>query len=153
MQAHGLGLLRFGLGLVFIWFGAPKLVPGLSPAEDLVVATLPCFDRHWCVPLLGLGEVLIGLCLLYRPWIRVGLFLMAGQIEERPVVEDGQVVPRKTLHIRWSYDERIDDGLTSRFGIESVKRALENPREYLGCLAEDGNDARPLGAGAGMPEA
>jgi hypothetical protein len=48
------------------------------------------------------------------------------------------------MHIRWSYDERIDDGLSARFGIDSAKHALEHPFEYFGCLAEDGSDARPL---------
>jgi len=77
-------------------------------------------------------------------WGTCSLFLMAGRIEERPVVEDGQVVVRKTLHLRYSYDERIDDGLSSSYGMAAVKRVLENPRESLGCLAEDGSDASPL---------
>jgi hypothetical protein len=77
-------------------------------------------------------------------WGNCPLFLMAGKVEERPVVHDGAVVARKQLHVRWSYDERIEDGLTASFGIESVIRALEHPYEYFGCLAEDGSDARPL---------
>ena len=76
------------------------------------------------------------------------MFMMTGKIEDRPAVVDGQVVVRKTLHIRWSYDERIDDGLNARFGINAVHRALENPFEYFGCLAHDGSDRRPLDAGA-----
>ena len=63
-------------------------------------------------------------------------------------VEAGQVVVRPTLHIRWSYDERIDDGLNARFGIDSALRALEHPFEYFGCIAEDGSDRHPLGAAA-----
>ena len=59
------------------------------------------------------------------------LFLMVGKIEDRPVVEDGKVVPRKTLHLRWSYDERIDDGLTSKYGMQTVREALEDPDKYL----------------------
>ena len=59
------------------------------------------------------------------------LFLMVGRIEDRPVVEDGKVVPRKTLHLRWSYDERIDDGLTSKYGMKTVREALEDPDKYL----------------------
>ncbi|MFH1132198.1 MAG: 2-oxo acid dehydrogenase subunit E2, partial [Pseudomonadota bacterium] len=79
-------------------------------------------------------------------WGNSALFMMVGKIEDRPVVVDGKVVPQKTLHIRWSYDERIDDGLTSRFGIEAVKNALEDPFFYFGCIKEDGSDARPLKA-------
>ncbi|TFH22442.1 MAG: hypothetical protein E4H03_08410 [Myxococcales bacterium] len=77
-------------------------------------------------------------------WGNCPLFMMAGKVEERPVVRDGAVVVRKQLHIRWSYDERIDDGLNARFGIDSVVRALEHPYEFFGCLADDGSDARPL---------
>lgn len=40
MARHGIAFLRVALGVVFVWFGALKLVPGLSPAEDLVVATV-----------------------------------------------------------------------------------------------------------------
>jgi hypothetical protein len=77
-------------------------------------------------------------------WGNCPLFMMVGKVEERPVVRNGEIVVQKTMHIRWSYDERIDDGLSARFGIDSVKRALEHPFEYLGCLADDGSDARPL---------
>ncbi|MEE2961981.1 MAG: 2-oxo acid dehydrogenase subunit E2 [Myxococcota bacterium] len=60
------------------------------------------------------------------------LFLMVGQIEDRPVVKGDKVVPEKTLHLRWTYDERIDDGLTSKYGMASYRNALENPDEYFG---------------------
>lgn len=77
-------------------------------------------------------------------WGHCPLFMMAGKIELRPVVVDGAIELRRQLHIRWSYDERIDDGLTAGMGIAAVKKALENPYEYLGCLAADHSDARPL---------
>ena len=64
-------------------------------------------------------------------WGTCPLFMMVGKIEERAVVVDGEVVARPMLHIRWSYDERIDDGLTSKSGIDAVVRALENPEKYL----------------------
>lgn len=77
-------------------------------------------------------------------WGHCPLFMMAGKIAERPVIEDGKIVLRRQLHVRWTYDERIDDGLNAGMGIAAVKRALEHPFEYLGCLAADGSDARPL---------
>ena len=60
-------------------------------------------------------------------WGNCPLFMMAGAIEERPVVVDGKLSTEKILPIRWTYDERIDDGLTASRGIESVKNALEDP--------------------------
>ncbi len=62
------------------------------------------------------------------------LFMMVGQIEERAVVVDGKVVAQRVLPIRWSYDERIDDGLTSKYGMASVREALENPDQVFGAL-------------------
>lgn len=72
------------------------------------------------------------------------LFIMLGQIEARPTVVDGEVKPVNTLHIRFSYDERIADGLTARDGIESVARVLSDPARWLNCAKEDGSDDRPL---------
>lgn len=82
-------------------------------------------------------------------WGNCPLFVTAGAIADRPVVEVGddgesEIAVRKTLHLRITYDERIDDGLSARFGIAVLRAVLENPREYLGCLAADGSDARPL---------
>jgi hypothetical protein len=82
-------------------------------------------------------------------WGTCPLFVMVGQTEQRPVVvtdENGvsTVVPQRTLHLRFSYDERIEDGLTAGHGIASMVQALENPRKSLGCLAEDGSDQVPL---------
>lgn len=80
LERHADAALRLGLGLVFVWFGAPKLVPGLSPAEELVRSTVPCCDPRWFVPLLGAVEVLIGLCFWNRRWLRLGLVVMAGHM-------------------------------------------------------------------------
>lgn len=77
-------------------------------------------------------------------WGTCPLFMMAGKLEERAIVENGEVVVRTVLPIRWSFDERVDDGLNARFGIDSCNRALENPFEYFGCLQDDGSDAVPL---------
>ena len=77
-------------------------------------------------------------------WGTSSLFVMVGQIEERPVVVDGEVVIKKFLPTRYSYDERIDDGLSAAYGMQTLKRVLENPAEELGCLADDGSDTRPM---------
>jgi hypothetical protein len=38
----GVPMLRIGLGLVFLWFGALKFFPDLSPAQDLATRTATC---------------------------------------------------------------------------------------------------------------
>ena len=78
MARHGVRMLRIAIGLVFVWFGALKWVPGLSPAEDLVLATVPFGD--WVLPVLATWEVAIGALLLYRPTVRAALLLLAVQM-------------------------------------------------------------------------
>lgn len=72
-------ILRGAVAIVFIWFGALKIFE-VSPAGDLVAATVYLVPADLFVPILGVWEVLIGLCLLYRPLIRVGLFLLFFQL-------------------------------------------------------------------------
>ena len=55
--------LRISLGLVFIWFGALKVVD-LSPVSDLVIGSIPVTDSSLFVPLLGGFEVVLGLGLI-----------------------------------------------------------------------------------------
>ena len=72
------------------------------------------------------------------------LFIMFGRVELAPMVVDGEVVVRPRLPIRFSFDERIDDGLNARFGIEKIREVLHDPERWLGCLADDGSDALPM---------
>ena len=79
MARWSLPVLRFGLGVVFVWFGALKVL-GISPAGELVAATVYFVPAELFVPVLGVWEVLIGLCLLYRPLIRLGILLLFLQM-------------------------------------------------------------------------
>lgn len=72
------------------------------------------------------------------------LFCMVGKINEELRMEDGQVVSVPVLHLRYSYDERIDDGLTGRNGIRAMVRVLADPARWLGCIEDDGSDTQHL---------
>jgi uncharacterized membrane protein YkgB len=61
MAEYSLTFLRLGLGIIFVWFGALKLFPGLSPAESLVRNTIYFFNPDFFLPILALWEVLIGI--------------------------------------------------------------------------------------------
>ncbi|WP_371635305.1 hypothetical protein OHB11_08545 [Streptomyces zaomyceticus] len=63
LHQYGLGMLRAGLGGVFVWFGVLKVI-GLSPAAVLVVDVLPFPAGGWFVPALGWAEVALGLWLM-----------------------------------------------------------------------------------------
>ena len=79
MDRLGVPTLRIALGVVFIWFGGLKVIGG-SPAAELVASTVYLVPPELFVPILGVWEVLIGLCLLYRPLIRVGILLLFLQM-------------------------------------------------------------------------
>ena len=82
-------------------------------------------------------------------WGNCPLFMMVGAVVDEPVVQDGALQVGRVLTIRWTYDERIADGLTARHGIDRVVEILENPRLHFGCLGDD--DAVPLDGGAALP--
>jgi uncharacterized membrane protein YkgB len=79
MNAIGVPFLRVGIGVVFIWFGGLKVV-GLSPAEDLLAATVYWWTPEIIVPVIGYWEVLIGVFFLIPPLTRVAIFLLAPQM-------------------------------------------------------------------------
>ena len=69
--------LRVSLAVVFIWFGALKVLD-VTPVGDLVARTVYWFDPDWVVPILGLFEIIVGLGLLFKVALRavLGLFLL-----------------------------------------------------------------------------
>jgi uncharacterized membrane protein YkgB len=80
MARYGLLVLRVGLGVVFFWFGALKLVPDLSPAEPLVRDTTYFVDPDWFIPVLALWEMAIGLGLIFGIFMRITLLLLFLQM-------------------------------------------------------------------------
>ena len=53
--------------------------------------------------------------------------LAIGAVTDRPVVENGQVVPGKTMKMTLSVDHRILYGADGAQFLAEVKRLLENP--------------------------
>jgi len=80
MARYGLTILRIGLGVVFFWFGALKLVPGLNPAEALVRSTIYFVDPDIFQPVLAIWEMLIGIGLLTGRYLRLTLLLLFAQM-------------------------------------------------------------------------
>ena len=79
MDKYGRFLLRISLAIIFIWFGALKPL-GISPAAELVRRTVYWFPPETFIPILGWWEVAIGVCLLFRPLIRIAIFLLFLQM-------------------------------------------------------------------------
>lgn len=72
-------LMRYSIAFIFIWFGVLKPL-GMSPEEELIKRTVYWISPHLFLPILGWWEVAVGLCLLYRPLIRIALLLLLLQL-------------------------------------------------------------------------
>ena len=57
--------------------------------------------------------------------------LAIGRIAEKPVVLNGQVVPRRMMRVTMSCDHRVIDGATGAQFLQTVKLNLENPLAML----------------------
>ncbi len=62
-------LLAWSIGLVYLWFGALKLFPGISPAEQLATNTIETLTfglipSFLSIKLLAIWEVVVGIGLI-----------------------------------------------------------------------------------------
>ena len=71
--------LRLSLAVVFVWFGALKIV-GVSPVHDLLAATLPFIPADLVVPGLGAIEVVLGLAVASGVLRRITLLVLVGHL-------------------------------------------------------------------------
>ena len=81
----GVPVIRIALGIVFLWFGALKFFPNLSPAEDLAARTITALtggvvQPGLSLPVLAAWESLIGIGLILNRWMRGVLLLLAVQM-------------------------------------------------------------------------
>lgn len=115
-------VLRFGVKL-FRWLDDHNLLPQAFIKGD------PLYTSIFVANLgsLGMGAG-------YHHLFEYGscpLFIMIGQVEPRAVVVDGQVVVRPILPVRFTFDERIEDGLNARYGIDRLVAVLSDPGPAL----------------------
>jgi uncharacterized membrane protein YkgB len=68
-------VLRLALGVIFIWFGALKLL-GVSPVLSLVQKTYTFLPLHAFFLLLSIWEIGIGCGLIFRRALRCTLLLL-----------------------------------------------------------------------------
>ncbi len=85
MARNGVTITRIALGIVFLWFGALKFIPGASPAAELATRTIERLTGGVVVPpaslyVLATWESLIGLGLLTGMFLRATLLLLFLQM-------------------------------------------------------------------------
>ena len=85
LARYSLPFLRIGMGIVFLWFGALKFFPNLSPATDLAVRTIDVLTfglipANVSLILLATLETAIGLGFLTGRYMRLTLGLLVFQM-------------------------------------------------------------------------
>ena len=85
MAENGVTLLRLSLGIIFLWFGFLKFIPGASPAQSLATRTIEMLSFGIVQPevsiiLLAVWETVIGLGLILGVYLRTTLFLLFLQM-------------------------------------------------------------------------
>jgi len=85
MQKKSPLLLRWSVGIIFLWFGALKFFHGASPAESLAVDTIRLLTFGWfsdafIINSLALWEVVVGLGLITGLFLREIILLLFLQM-------------------------------------------------------------------------
>lgn len=75
LKNRAITLLRLSMGIIYIWYGILKII-GISPVEELVFQSTHWISTHNFVIFLGFFEVLIGLFLVIKKFLRLGLILL-----------------------------------------------------------------------------
>lgn len=76
MERVGHPFHRWAMGVFFVWLGLLKVF-GYKSATSILAETIYLGDPGAMVRVLGAWEVGIGVCLLWRPLVRVALLLLA----------------------------------------------------------------------------
>ena len=62
-------------------------------------------------------------------WGTISVFLVLGKVEERVVSIDGEAHSVRGLPIRWTLDERVDDGMTADHALREFEEILKDPQK------------------------
>lgn len=67
--------IKISLVIVYIWFGVLKIL-GVSPVESLIKDTYPWLPEPQFIIVLGLWELMVGILLLSKKTLKIGIILM-----------------------------------------------------------------------------
>jgi len=79
MYEWGVPVLRIALGIVFLWFGALKVLD-VSPVVALVASVYSFLPQPFFIKFLGIWEMIIGIGLIFKLFLRTTLFLLWAQM-------------------------------------------------------------------------
>ncbi len=122
-------LLRLPAFLLAFLIGLLKRLYAWGLAPRSLVDTDPMYTSAFVA---NLGS--IGLDAAYHHLYEHGncpLFMTIGQVVDEPAVVDGQVVARPTLTLRFTYDERVEDGLYAARSLKLLASRIEDPASWI----------------------
>ncbi|WP_020008780.1 dihydrolipoamide acetyltransferase family protein [Salinicoccus albus] len=93
-----------------------KLTSEEMKGGSMSISNLGSAGGQWFTPVINQPEVAI---------------LGIGRIEEKPLVQDGEIVAKPVLALSLSYDHRQIDGMKAQLALNHVKRLLNNPELLL----------------------
>jgi len=81
INKYAIDLLRISIGIIYIWFGALKFFPQLSPADQLAkdtihLITFGLIPNEISIILLAMWETALGLLLLIGIWKRPVFYIL-----------------------------------------------------------------------------
>lgn len=116
-------LVRFMLGVVHVLsYGLNLKLKFLGIPQDAFGSVMVTN-----VGSLGLEQAYVPLV----PYSHVPLLIAMGAVKDVPVVEDGAIVPGKTMTLYATFDHRVLDGAHAAKMVSVVKEWMENPFDHL----------------------
>ena len=92
----------------------------------------PYATTHASVFVANLGSV--GLDAAWHHLYEYGncpIFATLGRIQKLPIVVGDEVVARRAVRIRYTYDERIEDGLYAGRALMKLQERIEDPAAWI----------------------
>jgi hypothetical protein len=117
-----------GFVLAFL-LGALRRLYGWGLAPRALVDTDPLYTSAFVA---NLGSLKIDAA--YHHLYEHGncpLFVTIGQVTHVPAVVDGAVVARPTVTLRYSFDERVEDGLYCARALKLLAERVEDPPSWI----------------------
>ena len=71
------------------------------------------------------------------PMMRLSLLAGVGEVEQRPVVVDGEIVIRPILPLTATLDHRVVDGYQAGLIARTLKQILEDPCGHFGPVGSE----------------
>jgi len=148
-SVDGSDIVYHGFFDIGIAVGSPRglVVPILRDADQMTVAQIESqiadFGKRAKEGKLGMEEITGGTfsvtnggvfgSLLSTPILNPPQSAILGmhKIQERPVVEDGEIVVRPMMYVALSYDHRIVDGREAVQFLVTIKNVMEDPARLL----------------------